>query len=91
MELWEGLWEGIRQPSPIAKNPVKINDTFMKTPKTPEYLRNQWKQSHSEVLSETLTEADYPLSRFDRLPVGILRGNTICEYTTRDSESKMAL
>ena len=47
---------------------MQISGVFMKTLKTPEYpSENQWKQSHSEVLSETLSETELSLSEPLRL------------------------
>ena len=48
MALWEGLWEGLGKTSENLSKPLKASE-------------NLWKPSLSEVLSETLPEAEFPL------------------------------
>ena len=51
MALWEGLWEGLWKTSENLWKPLKTSQTLWKP----------LKPSLSEILSETLSEADFPL------------------------------
>ena len=64
MALWEGLWEGLWKTSENLWKPLKTlksSDKLWKPLKTSEKLWKPLKPSLSEVLSETLSEADFPL------------------------------
>ena len=68
--LWEGLWEDLWKPlknlwKPLKNlwKPLKTSENLSKSLKTSQNLskplKNLWKPSLSEVLSETLSEADF--------------------------------
>ena len=61
MALWEGLWEVLWQTSQNLWKPLKTSKNLWKPLKTSQNLWKPLKPSLSEILSETLSEADFPL------------------------------
>ena len=61
MALWEGLWEGFWKTSENLWKLLKTSKNLWKSLRTSKNLWKPLNSSLSEILSETLSEADFPL------------------------------